>query len=99
MEIAMTNGVRTSVFALGVAAFASLSPLSAASGATVHHPAHAVHGRTAHAYGRLTARHNVHHYGHRYAHRYGHRYAYGYGYNPGAAAAGVIGGILGGLVG
>ena len=97
----MTNGVRTSVLALGVAAFASLSPLSAANAATtVHHPARAVHGRTAHVYGRVTAHHNVHRYAHHYAHRYGHRYAYGYGYNPGAAAAaGVIGGILGGLVG
>ena len=69
----MTHGVRVSVIALSVVAFASLSPLAAASAATtVHHPVHAVHARTAHVNGRLTA----HHYAHHYAHGRAHRYAY-----------------------
>jgi hypothetical protein len=87
-EVAMTHGaLRTSAIALGVAAMASLSPVSAASAATVvHHPAHAVHRHVAHGYGR--------HYAHRYVWRHGHRYAYGYGYNRGAAAA-VIGSVAG----
>ena len=98
------RALRVSATALGAAAFVSLSPLSAASAATVvHHPAHGVHHaaggvhrHVAHVHGRVYA----HHYGHahryayghgrRYAYRHGHRYAYGYGYNPGAA--GVIGG-------
>ena len=90
------GGLRISAIALGAAAFVSLSPLSAASAATVvHHPAHGVHHaaggvhrQVAHVHGRVYA----HHYGHVYAHHYrhAHRYAYGYGYNPGAA--GVIGG-------
>ena len=93
----MTHGaLRVSAIALGAAALVSLSPLSAASAATVvHHPAHAVHGRAGHAYGRV-----AHAHGHHYVWRNGHRYAYGYGYNPGAAvAAGVIGGILGAAAG
>src|SRR5271155_1192459 len=85
----MTHGaLRVSALALGAAALVSLSPLSAASAATVvHHPAHAVHGRAGHAYGRV-----AHAHGHHYVWRNGHRYAYGYGYNPGAA---VVGGVLG----
>jgi hypothetical protein len=89
----MSRGaLRVSAIALGAAAFALLSPLSAASAATLvhHYPAHGVHRRVAHVHGRL--------YVHRYAHGNAHHYAYGYGYNPApAAAAGVIGGILGGL--
>jgi hypothetical protein len=96
----MTHGaLRISAIAVGAAAFVSLSPLSAASAATVvHHPAHGVHHaaggvhrQVAHVHGRVYA----HHYGHahRYAYGHAHRYGYGYGYNPGAAvAAGVIGG-------
>ena len=93
----MTHGaLRVSAIALGAAALVSLSPLSAATAATVvHHPAHAVHGRAGHAYGRV-----AHAHGHHYVWRNGHRYAYGYGYNPGAAvAAGVIGGVLGAAAG
>ncbi len=89
-EIAMIHGVRASVLALGVAAFASLFPLAASAATNVHHPAAAAHARTAHVTGRLTAHHAVRHYAHGRAH------GYAYGYNPGAAAAaGVIGGILG----
>ena len=85
---------RVSAIVLGAAAFAFLSPLSAASAATVvHHPAHDVHRPVAHVYGRLHATRSVHHH---YARGSTHRYAYGYGYDPGAAAAaGVIGGLLG----
>ena len=98
----MTHGaLRISAIALGTAAFVSLSPLSAASAATVvHHPAHGVHHaaggvhrHVAHVHGRVYAHHYGHaHYGHahRYAYGHAHRYAYGYGYNPGVA--GVIGG-------
>jgi hypothetical protein len=77
----MTHGTRASATALGVVAFASLSPLAAATAATtVHRPAHAVPRRAAHVNGSVHA----------------HHYTYGSGYNPGAAAAaGVIGGILG----
>ena len=74
----MTHGVlRTSAVALGAAAFAILSPLTAAD-AAVHHPAHGVHRQVAHVHGRVYAHHNVRHYA--------RGYAYG-GYNPGAAAA------------
>jgi hypothetical protein len=90
-EIAMTHGVRASALALGLAAFASLSPLAASAATNVHHPAPAAHARRAsHVNGRLTAHRNVRHYAHGRAHHYA------YGYNPGAAAAaGVIGGIVG----
>ena len=77
-----------SAIALSAAAFALSSPADAAT--TVHHPVHAVHGRAAHANGRLYA----HHYAHRYAHLRAHRYAYGH--NPGAPAAGVIAGAAAG---
>src|SRR5271154_324081 len=101
----MTHGaLRISAIALGAAVFVSLSPLPEASAATVvHHPAHAVHVRVAHAnaYGRVAHAHAygrvAHARGRHYVWRNGHRYAYGYGYNPGAAvAAGVVGDVLAG---
>src|SRR5271168_4315411 len=104
----MTNrALRVSAIALGAAVFVSLSPLPEASAATVvHHPAHAVHVRVAHAntYGRVAHAHAygrvAHARGRHYVWRNGHRYAYGYGYNPGAAvAAGVVGGVLGAAAG
>jgi hypothetical protein len=84
----MPHGILLAI-ALSAAAFTLSSPADAAT--TVRHPAHAVHGRTAHAYGRLYAHHSVH----RYAHGRAHPYAYGY--NPGAGAAvGVIAGAAAG---
>ena len=96
----MTHGaIRVSAIALGVAAFVSLSPLSAASAATFNKPGDGSAPR-AHLYATTIPTTHTHHYVWRNGRRYvwnGHSYVYSYGYNPGAAAAaGVIGGIAGG---
>lgn len=80
--------LRLSAIAFSAAAFVLSSPANATT--TVHHPVHAVHGRAAHANGRLYANRNVHRYAHSRAHLYAYRY------NPGAAVAGVIAGAAAG---
>ncbi len=57
-EVAMTHSaLRVSAIALGVAAFVSLSPLSAASAETVPHPTSTAHGQVAHTYSHHYTRH------------------------------------------